>query len=447
MLRAGDVNPRLAKNRLQVGGVCSAFSDMMEAEEVPAMTVGQRIAQKRKELGLSQEALGEQLGVSRQSIYKWESDTVLPEVEKLIALSRLFSVSVGWLLGEEDAETGEEGLAPELTDTQLAMVKEIVDQYLTAREAAQPPRRGVLRVSTILAAVALIFALCGVVDQMLQSEEDYQAMLDHVNTVYESLEFSIDAVADEMDEKFRQNNSLTVDYQTQHLSTDIEANTATFRLYAIPKTFVPGMTAVFQARSREDVVELTAEPDGKGAFSGTLTCPLSDDISLFVTFVTGETEQTQLLEEYDTLYTDTFPTFTFSQNATYAFSLDGEDGVLSATKGNQGLLIMPNEGGTSRQTDMDIQVGLFRDGELVMWYDRELAKYTMGSTMVAYWNLPEKVLLAPGHEFTQVAIYTDENGRQLVIVPEGIKYHTDSGLWMRSGGFSDYSSCVDDWEF
>ena len=252
------------------------------------MTVGQRIAQKRKELGLSQEALGEQLGVSRQSIYKWESDTVLPEVEKLIALSRMFSVSVGWLLGEEDAETGEEGPAPELTDTQLAMVKEIVDQYLTAREAAQPPRRGVLRVSTILAAVALIFALCGVVNQMLQSEEDYQAMLDHVNTVYESLEFSIDAVADEMDEKFRQNNSLTVDYQIQHLSTDIEANTATFQLYAIPKTFVPGMTAVFQARSRENVVELTAESDGEGAFSGTLTCPLSDDISLFVTFVTGE---------------------------------------------------------------------------------------------------------------------------------------------------------------
>lgn len=144
-----------------------------------------------------------------------------------------------------------------------------------------------LRVSTILAAVALIFALCGVVNQMLQSEEDYQAMLDHVNTVYESLEFSIDAVADEMDEKFRQNNSLTVDYQIQHLSTDIEANTATFQLYAIPKTFVPGMTAVFQARSRENVVELTAESDGEGAFSGTLTCPLSDDISLFVTFVTG----------------------------------------------------------------------------------------------------------------------------------------------------------------
>lgn len=38
------------------------------------MTTGQRIAQKRKALGLSQEALGDRLGVTRQSIYKWESE-------------------------------------------------------------------------------------------------------------------------------------------------------------------------------------------------------------------------------------------------------------------------------------------------------------------------------------------------------------------------------------
>ena len=48
------------------------------------MTMGQRIAQRRKELGLSQEALGERLGVSRQAIYKWESNAALPEIEKLV---------------------------------------------------------------------------------------------------------------------------------------------------------------------------------------------------------------------------------------------------------------------------------------------------------------------------------------------------------------------------
>ena len=73
-------------------------------------TTGQRIAAKRKELGLSQEALGEKLGVSRQSIYKWESDTSLPEIEKLISLSRLFSVSVGWLLGVEENSENQEKL-------------------------------------------------------------------------------------------------------------------------------------------------------------------------------------------------------------------------------------------------------------------------------------------------------------------------------------------------
>ncbi len=65
-------------------------------------TIGQRIAARRRELGLSQADLGDRLGVSRQAISKWESDAAIPEVDKLIALSRLFGVSVGWLLGVED---------------------------------------------------------------------------------------------------------------------------------------------------------------------------------------------------------------------------------------------------------------------------------------------------------------------------------------------------------
>ena len=93
------------------------------------MTVGQRIAQKRKELGLSQEGLGDKLGVSRQAIYKWESDASLPEVEKLVALSRIFSVPVGWLLGEEEHPAGQaDGQSAELTEAQIKMVQEIADR-------------------------------------------------------------------------------------------------------------------------------------------------------------------------------------------------------------------------------------------------------------------------------------------------------------------------------
>ena len=78
------------------------------------MTTGQKIAAKRKELELSQEALGSELGVSRQTIYKWESDASLPEIDKLVALSRLFQVPVGWLLGvEEESHAAGQDFSPE----------------------------------------------------------------------------------------------------------------------------------------------------------------------------------------------------------------------------------------------------------------------------------------------------------------------------------------------
>ncbi len=63
------------------------------------MTLGQRIQELRKQHNLSQEALGEKLGVSRQAISRWEMDGAVPEVDKLIAMSKLFGVSLDELLG------------------------------------------------------------------------------------------------------------------------------------------------------------------------------------------------------------------------------------------------------------------------------------------------------------------------------------------------------------
>ena len=119
------------------------------------MTTGQRIALKRKEAGLSQETLGAELGVSRQSIYKWESDTALPEIDKLVALSRRFGVTVGWLLGVE--ETPEAASAPdsgELTDAQLKMVEEITERYLAALPAPKPRKKW----PYVLAALMVLYA-------------------------------------------------------------------------------------------------------------------------------------------------------------------------------------------------------------------------------------------------------------------------------------------------
>lgn len=90
-------------------------------------TLGQRIAERRKMLSLSQEAFGEKMGVSRQATFKWESDASVPEVEKLINMSRLFGVSVGWLLGEESLE-----------QTSTEDVKEQSDQILFSFQPPEP---------------------------------------------------------------------------------------------------------------------------------------------------------------------------------------------------------------------------------------------------------------------------------------------------------------------
>ena len=66
------------------------------------MTLGQRIQEHRLRLGLSQEGLGEKLGVSRQAVSRWEADGAVPDTDKLIVLSKLFGVTLNELLQVEN---------------------------------------------------------------------------------------------------------------------------------------------------------------------------------------------------------------------------------------------------------------------------------------------------------------------------------------------------------
>lgn len=68
------------------------------------MTTGEKIGKHRKENNYTQEQLAEILGVSRQSVSKWESDIAYPETEKLIKLGKLFGCSMDYLLNEDCLE-------------------------------------------------------------------------------------------------------------------------------------------------------------------------------------------------------------------------------------------------------------------------------------------------------------------------------------------------------
>lgn len=81
------------------------------------MTFAEKLKQIRKQAGMSQEQLAEKLGVSRQAVTKWETDGGIPDIENLIAVSTLFSISIDELLSnEKGTKKPEEYLFESLTE-------------------------------------------------------------------------------------------------------------------------------------------------------------------------------------------------------------------------------------------------------------------------------------------------------------------------------------------
>ena len=65
------------------------------------MNLGENIYRLRTERAMSQEALAAALEVSRQSVSKWENNSAVPELEKLIKMSEVFGVTLDQLVGKE----------------------------------------------------------------------------------------------------------------------------------------------------------------------------------------------------------------------------------------------------------------------------------------------------------------------------------------------------------
>ena len=72
------------------------------------MTFGEKLQRLRQRAGMSQDALAEKLGVSRQAVSRWERDETMPETDKVIALAELFGVTTDYLLRQQTEETERE---------------------------------------------------------------------------------------------------------------------------------------------------------------------------------------------------------------------------------------------------------------------------------------------------------------------------------------------------
>ena len=398
------------------------------------MTTGQRIALKRKEAGLSQETLGAELGVSRQSIYKWESDTALPEIDKLVALSRRFGVTVGWLLGVEEApETASAPDSGELTDAQLKMVEEITARYIAALPAPKPRKKW----PYVLAALMVLYAA----HRAYQSiDRQFDGVYSRIGQMDSSMSNQVYSISGQVEEILKQQNSLTVDYEIKLVSADLVKNAVTFSVYAVPKTYVEGMRVEFSVDNGHSSNSKTvlSEPDQNGQpvsekFSTELTCELTDDISITAVFVMPDgTRQTQPLQTYSGLYSGSLPDVASLVDADLQGRAQIENGKLTLPDAMEYALTLNTKLDNiliPRAEAVSIRVGLFKNQRLIAWARPisadEQTRYRGFDTATFYRLEPLSFPFAAGDILESAAVLTDEYGRE-VICPDYFPLTLDS---------------------
>ena len=387
------------------------------------MTTGQRIAQKRKEAGLSQETLGAELGVSRQSIYKWESDTALPEIDKLVALSRRFGVTVGWLLGVEEApETASAPDSGELTDAQLKMVEEITARYIAALPAPKPRKKW----PYVLAALMVLYAA----HRAYQSiDRQFDGVYSRIGQMDSSMSNQVYGISGQVEEILKQQNALTADYGTELVSADLSKNAVTFSVYAVPKTYVEGMRVEFSVDNGHNSNSKTvlSEPDQNGQpvsekFSTELTCELTDDIAITAVFVMPDgTRQTQPLQTYSGLYSGSLPDVQSLDDGDLQGRGQIENGSLSFPDAIE-FAVTPNKVLDNilipRAEAVSTKVGLFKNQHLIAWARPisadEQTSYRGFDNATFYRLEPLSFPFTAGDILESAAVLTDEYGREVI---------------------------------
>ena len=270
------------------------------------MTTGKKIAALRRDHKLSQEALGEKLGLSRHAVSKWEADQAVPTMDNLMELSRLFGVPVDTLLRPDapfPAPPAEENStdAPAAPETPHKGVSLSRGKILAIGGAA------LLCVSLALNAVCLY--------QIAQLKGEVQALrvqAGNVNTVYYP---GTDADTGDFAES------------SEHMTLDPENTEQLIVTFsAVPRVASDGETAKFLLRGGEQSWECEAEDDAGGGYRGSLTIPMVDEYSVYLVLTdqNGGTRNLLIASESDienrfsvdvqAYWSSGGPTFRFGKN-------------------------------------------------------------------------------------------------------------------------------------
>lgn len=317
------------------------------------MTTGEKIAALRREHKLSQEALGEKLGLSRQAVSKWEADQAVPTMDNLMELSRLFGVPVDTLL-RPDAPFPAPPAEKNSTDAPAAPE--------TPHKGVSPSREKILAIggAALLCVSLALNAVC--LYQIAQLKGEVQALrvqAGNVNTVF-----------------YPGTGADTGDFaeSSEHMTLDPENTEQLIVTFsAVPRVASDGETAKFLLRGGEQSWECEAEGDAGGGYRGSLTIPMVDEYSVYLVLTdqNGGTRNLLIASESDienrfsidvqAYWSSGSPTFSFGKNTftgTLSTYVDSHDAL--EDKSFTGRIILYQNGKEIAEQPLEYRIS---DGE------------------------------------------------------------------------------------
>ena len=226
------------------------------------MTLGQNIQNARRAQGLSQEALAEKIGVSRQALGKWEKDTALPGLDNLQALAAALGIGVDALLGAENADPA----AP-------AVTLDALRDLLAARDAEEKRRRRLWGCAGGAAVIVLAGLLAGVALQYERQSSALNQNYAAIQSSYAAQQEELSAQISELQDAVRMGEATVLDWRwlpVDKLHRDADKSWMPVQVQVTPRTTRDGVTASLSVRCGDDtqLYDMTAAPDGSFAADG-----------------------------------------------------------------------------------------------------------------------------------------------------------------------------------
>ena len=346
------------------------------------MTTGEKIAALRKEQGMSQEALGEKLGLSRQAVSKWEADQAVPTMDNLMELSKLFGVPVDTLL-RPDAE-----LMPKAEDSDESWpgaenqpVRNGNRKWKIAAIAAA----GLLCVSVVCSAVSLWRVI------VMQNQIDQLRLQSGPSTIYYP-----DNTSAENSDLADWSENVTVDREnSENLLVTVSA---------VPRSMMDGETAKFVVRSGDQSWECDAE--NKNGYSGEISVPLVDTFSVYLTLTgtSGETRNILVTSEYDLEQR-------FSLDVTAGWESGGISSSFGKTSVSGNLQTWINSNDGEEIQPVSGRILLYQNGKQIKEKKIENIETRFGGDVYYYTQVDWRNLEGSMEEYQLKAEITDNYGR------------------------------------